>query len=229
MIYSVQKRELVLEDNGGTEEISLTLQSPAVQAAYVNKLWPNIFTTLTEVEIDEFRLPESAFVDARTVETPRKLENLQQFITKATPVLKTRLAQKPANKGAPTLLFIASAALRAADVTRSLRELRGKKGGEVAKLFAKHFKLEEQKEYLRRTSIGAGVGTAARIGKLLGEDSALSLTALTHIIIDASHRDAKMRTIFDIPETRDALLRDVLNNQGIQKVVQTGKVSIVLF
>jgi hypothetical protein len=28
--------------------------------------------------------------------------------------------------------------------------------------------------YLRRTSIGAGVGTAGRIGKLLGEDCELS-------------------------------------------------------
>jgi protein CMS1 len=44
------------------------------------------------------------------------------------------------------LLFIAGAALRAADVTRSLREMRGKKGGEVAKLFAKHFKLEEREQ-----------------------------------------------------------------------------------
>lgn len=56
-----------------------------------------------------------------------------------------------------------------ADVTRVLKEkkLRGEKGGEVAKLFAKHFKLAEHVAYLRRTKVGAAVGTPGRIGKLL--------------------------------------------------------------
>ena len=85
------------------------------------------------------------------------------------PVLKTRLAQKPKENGAPTLLFIAGGALRVADVTRVLKSktLRGEKGGDVAKLFAKHFKLEEHVAYLKRTKIGAAVGTPGRIGKLL--------------------------------------------------------------
>jgi hypothetical protein len=71
--------------------------------------------------------------------------------------------------------------------------MRGTKGGEIAKLFAKHFKLEErtfhlsslvhhltclwdhrgfsltEAEYLGRTAIAGGVGTAGRIGRLLGE------------------------------------------------------------
>jgi hypothetical protein len=83
-------------------------------------------------------------------------------------------------------------------------------------------------EYLRRTSISAGVGTAGRIGKLLGETSkrsppphfwlfvdtdkytlpqaSLSLKALTHILIDTSHQDAKTMTIFDLAEIRLAYL-----------------------
>lgn len=87
------------------------------------------------------------------------------------PVLKTRLAQKPKDLGAPTLLFISAGALRVTDVTRALktRTLRGEKGGDVAKLFARHFKLEEHVAYLRRARIGAAVGTPGRIGKLLCE------------------------------------------------------------
>ena len=121
-------------------------------------------------------------------------------------------------------------------------------------------------EYLHRTAIGCGVGTAGRIGKLLGEKGggasvrltslfyakrskpgAISLKALTHVIVDASHRDAKMRTIFDIPETRcvrkgfsplsvsvhkpgrSSLFRDVLGNQALKEGVDAGKVTIVLF
>lgn len=67
------------------------------------------------------------------------------------------------------------AALRVADVTRVLKDkrLRGEKGGEVAKLFAKHFKLEEHVTYLKRTKVGVAVGTPGRIGKLLCETGEL--------------------------------------------------------
>jgi protein CMS1 len=79
------------------------------------------------------------------------------------------LAQRPKSNGAPTLIFIAGAALRVADVTRILKDkkLRGEKGGEVAKLFAKHIKIEEQITYLKRTKLSAAAGTPGRLGKLL--------------------------------------------------------------
>ena len=69
------------------------------------------------------------------------------------------------------MIYIAGAALRVADVTRVLKnkKLRGEKGGDVAKLFAKHFKLQDHVQYLKRTAIGAAVGTPGRVGKLLCE------------------------------------------------------------
>jgi protein CMS1 len=85
--------------------------------------------------------------------------------------LHTRLSQKSKSPGAPTLLYVASAALRVADVTRVLKDkrLRGEKGGDVAKLFAKHFKLAQHVTYLKRTKIGSAIGTPGRLGKLLNE------------------------------------------------------------
>lgn len=85
------------------------------------------------------------------------------------PTLRTRLAQKPKHNGAPTLIFVSGAALRVADVTRILRDkrLRGDKGGDVAKLFAKHIKLDEHVTYLKRTKLSAAAGTPGRLGKLL--------------------------------------------------------------
>ena len=49
------------------------------------------------------------------------------------------------------MIYIAGAALRVADVTRVLKnkKLRGEKGGDVAKLFAKHFKLQDHVQYLK--------------------------------------------------------------------------------
>lgn len=165
----------------------------------------------------------------------------------AVPTLKVRLAQRPAQKGAPTALVITSAALRAADLARVLRDMKGTKGGDVAKLFAKHFKLEEHAEYLRRTLVSAGVGTPGRLGRLLSETGmpsharpfhlcldrifpdAISLKALTHIILDVTFRDVKNRTLLDIPETRDTLFKQVLANEGIRAAIASGKIKVVLF
>ena len=99
------------------------------------------------------------------------------------PSLHTRLSQKSKSNGAPTLLYIASAALRVADVTRILKDkrLRGEKGGDVAKLFAKHFKLAQHVTYLKRTKIGSAVGTPGRLGRLLNEESKASPISETKI------------------------------------------------
>jgi protein CMS1 len=87
----------------------------------------------------------------------------------AVPSLHTRLQQRTKSCGAPTLLFLTGAALRVADVTRVLKNktLQGEKGSGVAKLFAKHFKLEEHVKHLKKTKIGTAVGTPGRVGKLL--------------------------------------------------------------
>ena len=79
------------------------------------------------------------------------------------------------------MLFITGAALRVADVARILRDkrLRGEKGGDIAKLFAKHIKLSEHVDYLRRTRVGAAPGTPGRIGKLLNEAGALAVSTIS--------------------------------------------------
>jgi len=118
-----------------------------------------------------------------------------------------------------------------ADVTRILKDtkLRGEKGGEVAKLFARHFKLAEHVKYLKSTKVGAAVGTPGRIGKLLGETDAISLSALTHIMLDVTFQDAKKRSLLDIQETRDEVFKTVLGCEKIQEAIEAGKIQVVLF
>jgi len=150
---------------------------------------------------------------------------------KTLPTLHTRLAQKSKSNGAPTLLYIASAALRVADVTRILkdRKLRGEKGGDVAKLFAKHFKLAQHSTYLKRTKIGSAVGTPGRLGKLLNEKDALNVSALSHIILDITFKDTTTRNLLDIPETRDEVFGTILNHVRILNGIKEGKIQVVLF
>jgi protein CMS1 len=58
---------------------------------------------------------------------------------------------------------------------------------------------------------------------------ALSLSALSHIMLDVTFRDAKKRTLFDIPETRDEIFRTVLGCPQVLEVIKAGKVKVVLF
>lgn len=156
---------------------------------------------------------------------------MADFITQAVPTLHTRLQQRPKSFGAPTVLFLTGAALRVVDVTRALKNktLQGEKGAGVAKLFAKHCKLEEHINHLKKTKIGSAVGTPGRVGKLLCETDALSVSALTHIVLDVSHRDAKTLGLLDIPETRDEVFRTVLGAPQVMERIKAGKTHIVLF
>ena len=57
----------------------------------------------------------------------------------------------------------------------------------------------------------------------------LTLTALSHIFLDMTYRDAKQRTILDIPETRDELFRSVLGCPHVYELLKAGKVQVVLY
>ncbi|VDC07885.1 unnamed protein product [Peniophora sp. CBMAI 1063] len=121
--------------------------------------------------------------------------------------------------------------MRGADATRALRskKLRGEKGGDVAKLFAKHFKLEQQVAFLKKTKVGSAVGTPARLGKLLNDTDALSISALTHIVLDISHKDAKNFDVLEIPQTRDEVFKAVLGAPEVLRGIRAGKITVVLF
>lgn len=91
--------------------------------------------------------------------------------------------------------MVAGNANRVTDLTRAFRPLKGDKGGEVCKvlrlsppvyfdvvlvafhpnaflfvqLFARHFKLAEHAEHLKKTKVGVAVGTPGRVSALLND------------------------------------------------------------
>jgi len=93
----------------------------------------------------------------------------------------------------------------------------------------KHFKLAEHVTYLKRTKVGAAVGTPGRIGKLLCETDALSIPALTHIMLDVTYQDSKKRNLLDIQETRDEVFKTVLGGEKVKEAIKAGKIQVVLF
>ncbi|KNE55684.1 hypothetical protein AMAG_01570 [Allomyces macrogynus ATCC 38327] len=71
----------------------------------------------------------------------------------------------------------------------------------IAKLFAKHMKVDEQVEFLANHPAHLAVGTPNRIAKLL-DLGALKTRNLHAVVLDATFRDAKQRTLFTANESR---------------------------
>ncbi|KAH9934888.1 U3-containing 90S pre-ribosomal complex subunit-domain containing protein [Fomitopsis serialis] len=224
------KKRRLAETLDPVEAPSVAAQPSVLLADYLSSMQAKTFAKMSSIELADVQIPESSIVDTTQWTGSRNLDQLVDFITKMVPTLRTRLSQRPKSNGSPTLIFLAGAALRVADVTRILKDkrLRGEKGGEIAKLFARHFKLEEHAAYLRRTKIAAAVGTPGRLGKLLCETDVLSTSALTHIILDVSYQDAKKRGLLDIPETRDEVFRTVLGAPKVLQGLMQGKIQLVL-
>ncbi|CAI7630569.1 DNA/RNA helicase DEAD/DEAH box typeN-terminal [Penicillium sp. CMV-2018d] len=177
---------------------------------------------LSAVELSDLSVPDSAFLDTSSFTSTRKLEQLPEFLKSFSPK-GCDLSKSSEKNGTPHTLVISGAALRAADVVRALRSFQTK-DSIVGKLFAKHIKLEEAKQFLQRARSGIGAGTPTRISDLI-ESGTLNLEELERIVIDGSHVDQKQRGIFDMKDTHMPLLKlltrpELRERYGVKKGVK---------
>jgi protein CMS1 len=164
---------------------------------------------LSLVEAEDLHVPEKAIRDTSRFEKDRATENMADYIEKfAAPRRKKKsgpkLSEAPEGPGRPHTLVVAGSGLRAADVTRALRRFETKEC-RVAKLFAKHIKLKEAVEMVKKTRMGIGVGTPQRLIDLL-QHGALRDDKLERIVVDVSHIDQKKRGVLDMKETQGPLI-----------------------
>eukprot|EP00834_Sanchytrium_tribonematis_P000052 NODE_2_length_91304_cov_0.692462.p52 type:complete len:189 gc:universal NODE_2_length_91304_cov_0.692462:28777-29343(+) len=126
------------------------------------------------------------YVLARAHQCEIKLEKLsiERFVEESSKLIE--------NLG--LTVIVASGALRCIAIIKNLKH----EHNCVAKLFAKHLKIDEQVKFLNKPECYLGVGTPQRILKLPIEPKL--------IIFDASYVDMKKKTIFDHKDIRiDAL------------------------
>ncbi|KAL4786471.1 U3-containing 90S pre-ribosomal complex subunit-domain containing protein [Aspergillus varians] len=159
---------------------------------------------LTAVELSDLSVPDTAFLDTSSFTSSRTLETLPDFL-KAFSGKGVNLADSSEQRGTPHTLVISPAALRAADVVRALRTFQTKESP-IGKLFAKHIKIGEAKQFLERARVGIGAGTPTRISDLI-DCGSLKLDDLKRIVLDGSHVDQKQRGIFDMKDTHLPLLQ----------------------
>ncbi|KAG5943007.1 hypothetical protein E4U59_000737 [Claviceps monticola] len=154
---------------------------------------------LSSVEISDLTVSANSIQDTTTSwQQDRTLANLPAFLEKFSDGEES-LSKPPKKKGHPHTLIVAGAGLRAADIVRAVRKFQGKDNA-VAKLFAKHMKVDEQVTFLKTRKSGIGVGTPARLIELI-ECGALLLDNLQRLVVDASHVDQKKRGVLDMKDT----------------------------
>ncbi|RDA96301.1 hypothetical protein CP533_1603 [Ophiocordyceps camponoti-saundersi (nom. inval.)] len=159
---------------------------------------------LSTVELNDLAIQASCIRDTTSWQTERTLEHLPAFL-EAFAEKPESLKKVPKEKGSPHTLIVAGAGQRAADIVRAVRSLASSESA-VAKLFAKHFKVQEQVQFLTNKVTGIGVGTPARLIELM-DNGALSVKGLCHLVVDASHIDLKKRGVMDTKDTALSLAR----------------------
>ncbi|KAJ5766510.1 uncharacterized protein N7511_004126 [Penicillium nucicola] len=177
---------------------------------------------LSAVELSDLSVPDSAFLDTSSFTATRDLDQLPDFLKAFSPK-NADLSKSSEQNGTPHTLVISGAALRAANVVRALRSFQTKESI-VGKLFAKHIKLEEAKQFLQRARSGICAGTPTRIADLI-ESGTLKLDELERIVIDGSHIDQKQRGIFDMKDTHMPLLK-LLTQPAVSKRYGASKKSV---
>ncbi|KAL8772037.1 MAG: hypothetical protein Q9209_002703 [Squamulea sp. 1 TL-2023] len=176
-------------------------------ADYVAQRTKQFSDHLSLVELEDMYVPESAILDTSEWGQERLATSLPDFLIKIAQRdgRSTDLALASIKPGSPHTLVVTGAALRAAELTRLLRKFQSK-DATVAKLFAKHIKLNDAAAFVKKTRINIGVGTPSRMIDLITE-GALRLENLERVIIDTSFLDRKKRNIFDMKETQQPLLQ----------------------
>jgi protein CMS1 len=216
---------------------------PDMQADHMRKLMRSCkqFSKMTDMELDEVGLTEKMLVETTSLSVQRIDANLSEFIRRIAPKATEQAASALKDEhdpGQPCILVITGNAQRAADLSRALRPLspadasqpskRIKKDEEgktktendrkpssaaVAKLFARHFKVAEQTQFLATHVCPLAVGTPQRIEDLLSHG--LKLNRLQCIVLDVSWTDQKQRNLLDGIETRQALF-SLFSHQAVQ-------------
>ncbi|EQL03546.1 hypothetical protein G6O67_002090 [Ophiocordyceps sinensis] len=159
---------------------------------------------LSPVELSDLTVPASCIQDTSSWQENRTLEHFPAFLEAFTQDPES-LSRPSKKNGSPHTLIVAGAGLRAADIVRAARKFSSKDNA-VAKLFAKHIKVEEQVAFLTSRKTGIGVGTPARLMELI-DNGALSLRKLQRVVVDASHIDQKKRGVLDMKDTMLPLAR----------------------
>lgn len=199
---------------------------PSLLADHVAKTIKRHYKKDTTIELDEKFLPSSTFTDTTGFKESRKKVALGRFLEFLVAGEKSQLATAAQETARPHTLALCQAGIRAADLARVLRPYETP-GNAVVKLFAKHFKIEQQAVFLRKNKTGFGVGTPHRVKELI-TTGGLKLDNLVRLVIDGSYLDEKKLGIWGHQEVFKGML-EILKMDAVKKRIEAGELKVVVF
>jgi protein CMS1 len=210
---------------GDNFDAGIAQMDPALLADHFAKTIKRLYRNDTELELEERYLPSSTFTDTTSAIGDRRKGQLGAYL-EAVVGDRSRLTSPTKDKASPHTIVLCSSGIRGADLGRVLRTYETE-GNKVAKLFAKHFKIEQQAVFLRKTSVGFGVCTPDRVKKLI-ETKALKTDRLARIVIDGSYLDEKKRGFWNMAEVFRPML-DLLKMDEVQERIKDGSLKVMVF
>ncbi|KAI1001010.1 hypothetical protein K3495_g7186 [Podosphaera aphanis] len=172
-------------------------------ADYIAQRTKKYQSDLSSIELEDKYIKASYITESTSWNQPRTLENLPSFLENFSENTQ-KLWSAPMANGTPHTIIVTGAGLRAADIARSVRKFPVKEA-KVARLFAKHIKIQESIKFLQNHRTGIAIGTPQRLRDIM-ENGALKVVKLERIIVDVSHIDQKKRGILEMKETQVPLI-----------------------
>lgn len=201
------KEKILPQGSGGAEgndRSGVEWRAAGEQAEWFSSQFRSFYgSVLSQLEQDA--VAEENFVQLEEGKD-HSLDNLSNHVKAAIGSTweETLTGAAPAGDGGPgrqvgniSLLVLCSSANRCVDILRSLKTFC--RACEPAKLFAKHLKVAEQVQGLKRR-VNIAAGTPNRIKKLV-DIGALGLGQLSLVVLDM-HRDAKGLSVLTVPDVK---------------------------
>lgn len=199
-----------------TKRPSLNTMKPLEISDYIVSVIKKSKKNLSSVEAEDLRPPTADICSFESTDSSKLFECVKMNMHDLKNISRDNTLR---------VLIISGSAIRATELIRQLGPLRHDLG--VGKCFAKHFKIEDQLKFINSKCPLISVGTPNRLSKLFASGHTyFSMESVNLCIID-THRDAKQRNIFEIPETCSDLLDFYMSN--ILPALKSGNTKLVFF
>lgn len=212
---------------------------------------------LADLEVEDRGFPAQTFEDCTDFTGPRSIRNLKPFLEVYAQGGVAELSSCSGSVGSPHTIVVSPSAMRCMDVKRAVDQYGGEEN-KIAKLFSKHIKYQEARNYVEKTAFGLAVGTPGRVeelitGRRIGqqqrhnkdadndeEDEAqhtqqsrlsggvLKLDCLKRIVLDASYQDEKKRGLLNDEAAFTALI-SLLNVEALKLRLVSKETQILVF
>jgi len=180
----------------------------------------------SEYELEELLSIFNSSISASSPST--STTSLDEYLTELVP--KTKWSKQADLSSTPVVLIIAQSALRCIELGKILKNSSSSKIFTFQYLFAKHKKLSEQIEFLKKstTLFNIIIGTPKRIDDILDE-KCLNLKRLKFVLIDWNYQNIKQQRLIDLNQLKTELFHLLCEQKMLSKRFFKEKIKIGIF